>query len=136
MPRWLHPSGRSEYYLLNSNCQHFVLDFGLGIEIDFDAAALSRVWINSRVPQLVAGPTLGILAIYFSHLASKIGLQEHILECSMLHHRRPLCRGSSPAGRPRPSRVATAAIQGSEQRNGKQRVALIDVDDQRNAMAI
>lgn len=87
MPRWLQPSGRSEYYLLNSNCQHFVLDFGLGIEIDFDAAALSRVWINSRVPQLVAGPTLGILAIYFSHLASKIGLQEHILECSMLHHR-------------------------------------------------
>lgn len=59
-----------EYSLLNSNCQHFVLDFGLGIEIDFDAAALSRFWINSRVPQLVTGPTLGILAIYFSHLAS------------------------------------------------------------------
>ncbi|KAK4044008.1 hypothetical protein C8A01DRAFT_31881 [Parachaetomium inaequale] len=33
-----------EYSLLNSNCQHFVLDFCFCIEVDFDERALGRAW--------------------------------------------------------------------------------------------
>ncbi|KAK8137012.1 hypothetical protein PG984_004952 [Apiospora sp. TS-2023a] len=54
------------YSLINSNCQHFVLDLALYLRVEFDEHGLAEVWRGTTIVRRVLAPTMGLLGAIFS----------------------------------------------------------------------
>lgn len=57
------------YSLLNSNCQHFILDLAFCLQVEFDAHGLAEVWRGTTIVKRVLAPTMGLLGFVLSALA-------------------------------------------------------------------
>ncbi|KAK7953247.1 hypothetical protein PG988_013941 [Apiospora saccharicola] len=57
------------YSLLNSNCQHFVLDLGFCLQIEFDEHGLAEVWRGTTIVRKILGPILSLIGLMLTTLA-------------------------------------------------------------------
>ncbi|KAK7911692.1 hypothetical protein PG985_014173 [Apiospora marii] len=57
------------YSLLNSNCQHFVLDLGFCLQVEFDEHGLAEVWRGTTIVRKILNPIVSLIGLMLTTLA-------------------------------------------------------------------